>query len=96
MLTEVRNKVWTTREGEKLKVKNMEASHIENCIKHLRKRGCVSIKDFRRDPSLDKKKVARFIDIFELELKIREKFQIDLFSELEMDDNIELWRWDRD
>lgn len=95
MLKEVRNRIWTTREGEKLKIKDMKISHIENCIKHLRNRGYFSIKDFKKDPSLDKKKIARFIDIFELELKIREKFQVELFNELVMDDDIELWRWDR-
>ena len=26
---------WTTKEGKVLKIKDMETSHIKNCIKHL-------------------------------------------------------------
>ena len=96
MINKLQNMEWTTREGEKLKIKDMETSHIQNCINLLRKKGCISIKEFKKDPSQDKKKVARFIDIFRIELYLRNRFQIDLLNEFEMDDNIELWRWDRD
>ena len=123
MITEIRNRVWTTREGEELKVKDMDINHIENCIKLLKKKGYISVKNYIRNPTLDKKKVARFIDIFDLELELRERFQTDLintledsdielwkrelelkrrqqiqdnlFNDLDMDDNIEFWRRDR-
>ena len=48
----------------------------------------------KKKVTTNKKKVARFIDIFELELKIRKWYHTNLIDILE--DDIELWRWDRD
>ena len=32
------NKIWVTKDGKKLKIKDMETSHIQNCIKFVNKK----------------------------------------------------------
>ena len=33
-----KNKLWVTKDGKELKIKDMETSHIQNCIKHVNKK----------------------------------------------------------
>ena len=71
MIEKLRNMVWTTGEGEKIKVRDMKTYHIKNCVNLLRKKGCISIKEYKANPFLDRKKVAKFLDIFRIELFVR-------------------------
>ena len=32
------NKIWVTKDGKKLKIKDMETSHIQNCIKFVNRK----------------------------------------------------------
>lgn len=41
------NTVWTTFDGRKIKVKDLETGHAINIVNHLAKRGFVSAKEWR-------------------------------------------------
>lgn len=35
-------RTWTTKDGKKIRVSDMETSHIENALRMLRRKGCIS------------------------------------------------------
>ena len=66
---------WTTKDGITIKIKDMETSHIKNCINYLKENpvaygGCgFSVDDFYYEP--DYEETNEHIKRFEDELKFR-------------------------
>jgi hypothetical protein len=54
--------IWTTKDGEKLNIKDMKDSHIFNCIIGLKERRIYPLREKRR---------KKWIIIFNTELRIR-------------------------
>jgi len=80
-------KIWKTKDGKNLKIKDMDTKHIKNCLKMLKERNFISIKSFNLflnsyDNQSDMVQLClereyinkipnQFIDFFEEELKKR-------------------------
>lgn len=72
------NNIWTTRDKQRIKVKDMNTEHIKHCINMLRKIPEYEIiMDIWDEPieistSFNSKTVEEWIDIFEYELMRRD------------------------
>ena len=91
----LRDFIWHSKEGD-IRLGDMETSHIQNCIKFLKRKGFNSKREFKAGIGI-KEKTTSWLDRFDLELRLRveEQEQGDWLShEFEDPEGYQFARWD--